>query len=518
MSIEEGCIVNYNGDLYYVLDTDDRDPYITNPTKGAMFVPLRLLRLIRQPSTDIDKLVNFAFIETGKSMNGRQSLDYVGSNMIGLQGKVKQIFDRVSTSMFPMPPMPRPLPMPPMPRPMPRPLPVPPPMPRPLPVPPSIPAPMPTFAVGELVHVGPRQFSVVSVNPFAYTLSPNVSGGGGGANVIAMKKYVTKDPNLTPEGQRWLTSLYSTPEVTVPVSAPVPVSEAPIKDLSRAKCSVPAVEKGYLRGLTTMDPRTTFPLQAVANFALAMFGYNRDIFTSYRGTFEATERGERGMLNAPNREYNIAFFNMKSGIPVDRRSEAVQNATWMERIFEKVRRTGIFTTRRHSIVYRSFAKQVSSAKAVCEMPLNRFTSTTLVKRYADTWGQAEDIRTGRPNTEGFFSTIIIPAGTTGIIPLLLFPDLPLKRGQYEVLLSPNGLLRDTGFVDSGGSKIVVYLDRERCAMSINEILMMEMDGTNVLGYIQCVFGDNVTWVGATGGKHTNRRKNKKTKKQKKMLK
>ena len=487
MSIEEGCVVNYNGELYYVLDTEGRDPYIMNPTKGGMFVPLRLLTIVRQPTTDIDKLINFAFINKGKSMNGRQALNYIESNMFGMYTKIKQIYDRVSRS--PMPP------------------PMPPPMPRPMP--PSMPTPMSTFSVGEVVHVGPRQFLVVSVSPFAYTLSPNVSGGGGGANVIVMKKYVTKDPNLTSEGQRWLASLYDEP---AEVSVPTPSSEAPIKDLSRAKCSVPDGEQGYLKGLATMDSRITFPVQVVANFALAMFGYTRDIFSSYHDTFDSAERGARGMLNTPNREYNIAFFNMKSGVPVDKRSEAVQHAMWMERIFDKVRRTGIFTTRRHSIVYRSFAKQVSSAKAVCEMPLNRFTSTTLVKRYADRWGQAEDPRTGRPNTEGFFSTIIIPAGTKGIIPLLLFPDLTSKREQYEVLLSPNGLLRDTGFVDSAGSKIVVYLDRERCAMSINEILMMEMDGTNVLGYIQCVFGDNVTWVGATGGRTRNRRKHKKTKK------
>jgi hypothetical protein len=332
-----------------------------------------------------------------------------------------------------------------------------------------------------------------------------------------MKKYVTKDQNLTPEGQRWLASLYGeSPDVPSEPLTPGAVSEAPIKDLSKAKCSVPDNEQEYLRSLTTLDSRIPFPVQAVANFALAMFGYKRDILTSYRDTFEDTERGVRGMLNTPNREYNIAFFNMKSGMPVDKRSEDVQHAMWMERIFEKVKRTGVFTTRRHGIVYRSFAKQVSSAKAVCEMPLNRFTSTTLVKRYADRWGQAEDPRTGRPNTEGFFSTIVIPAGTRGIIPLILFPDLISKREQYEILLSPNGMLRDTGFVDSTGSKIVVYLDRERCGMSMNEILMMEMDGTNVLGYIQCVFGDNVTWLGATGGRR--RTKNKRNKKTKKMLK
>ena len=498
MSIEEGCLVTYNGDLYYVLDFDDKDPYIINPTKGAMFIPLGQLTLFSDASSDTEKLINFVFVETGKLMRVSGALNYIESNMFGMLGKIKQIYNRVSTSRPPMPPMPRP--RPPMPPPMPMP-------PMPMPMPP--PMPMPTFAVGELVHVGSRQFSVVNAGRFTYELSPNVSGGGGGANVIALKKYVTKDPNLTPEGQRWLDSLYGTSSAPAPAPADA-LSETP-KDLSRAICALPAEERRILGKLTTLDETTEFPIQMVADFALTMFGYTRDIFRSYRDTFDERERGIRGMLNTPNREYNIEYFNMKSGIPVDESSEVVYHAKWMERIFERVIRTGIFTTRRHGIVYRSFAKKVSSAKAVCGMSLNRFTSTTLVKRYADTWGQERDPITNKKNTEGFFSTIIIPAGTVGIIPLILFPDLTTKRPQYEVLLSPNGMLRDTGFVDTAGSKIVVYLDRERCGMSMNEILMMPMeDGTNVLGFIQCVFGDNVTWVGTTGGRRRtkNRQKNK----------
>jgi len=492
MSIEEGSIVTYNGESYYVLDTDDRDPYIMNPTKGAMFIPLSHLTLFSNASSDIEKLINYVYIVTGKIMPVRNASNYVASNMLGMPGKIKQLYDRVSKS---MPPMPRPMPpMPPMPMP---------PMP-PMPMPPMS---MPTFAVGEVVYVGPRQFSVIDASRFTYTLSPNVSGGGGGANVIAMKKYVTKDPNLTPEGQRWLASLYGESEPEVPLVTAV--SEVPIKDLSMGRCAVPAEEQRFLESLTTFDERIEFPVQTVADFALTMFGYTRDIFTSYRGMFDSRERGVGGMLNTPNREYNVEYFNMKSGRPVDESSESVQHARWMERIFEKVTKSGIFTTRRHGIVYRSFAKQVSSAKAVCEMSLNRFTSTTLVKRYADTWGQAEDPITRKKNTEGFFSTIIIPIGTKGIIPLILFPDLISKREQYEVLLSPHGMLRDTGFIDSAGSKIVVYLDRERCGMSMNEILMMPMeDGTNILGFIQCVFGDKVTWIGATGGKKKTKRRKK----------
>jgi hypothetical protein len=44
---------------------------------------------------------------------------------------------------------------------------------------------------------------------------------------------------------------------------------------------------------------------------------------------------------------------------------------------------------------------------------------------------------------------------------------------------------------------------------MNEILMMPMeDGTNILGFIQCVFGDKVTWIGATGGKKKTKRRKK----------
>jgi hypothetical protein len=182
----------------------------------------------------------------------------------------------------------------------------------------------------------------------------------------------------------------------------------------------------------------------------------------------------------------------------------------MEKVFDKVSMSGIFTTTRPAVVYRAFANNVISAKDVCGMKLNRCTSTTLVKNYADKWGQAKQPITMIRNEKGFFTTIIIPAGTRSIIPLLLFDDLDSKQKQYEVLLSPDGILKDTGFIDSGGSKIVVYLEPEQCAIPMSEILMMELNGTNILGFIQCVF-DDVTFQGLTGGRKTRRTHKHKTK-------
>jgi hypothetical protein len=63
------------------------------------------------------------------------------------------------------------------------------------------------------------------------------------------------------------------------------------------------------------------------------------------------------------------------------------------------------------------------------------------------------------------------------------------------------MLQDTGYVDSGGSKIVVYVEQGHCGMPMNEILMMKMeDGTNILEFIKCIFEGNITYVGLTGGK------------------
>ena len=68
------------------------------------------------------------------------------------------------------------------------------------------------------------------------------------------------------------------------------------------------------------------------------------------------------------------------------------------------------------------------------------------------------------------------------------------------------MLQDTGYVDSGGSKIVVYVEPERC-MPMNEILMMKMeDGTNILEFIKCIFEGNVTYVGLTGGKTRHKKR------------
>ena len=447
----EGSLVIYNGELYYVENVQFKHPYIYSK-KGGKFVPVDQLTLFRRANTDIEKLINYVYVCTNKIMSTPDALHYIKTNMAENSENVKNIYNRIVTPM---------------------------------------PMPAYTFAVDELVHVGSKQFRVVAVNHSTYTLSPNV-GGGGGENVDVLKEYVTKDPNLTSTGDEWLSSLYQ----------PVRESSPP---LGASDCRIPETKKELfknLRSFTTLEKKK-FDRSEVATVALSMFGYTPNIFDDYRTTF--VEQDRSGILNKPNRDYNIEFFNSKSGIDVDTTSEAFFQAETMKGIFDTVNETGIFTTRNHGIVYRSFAKSISSAKNVCGMPLNRFTSTTVVKNYADKWGQAKDPDTRIRNTEGFFTTIIIPAGTKSIIPLLLFEDLRSKRKQYEVLLSPDGMLQDTGYVDSGGSKIVVYVEPERC-MPMNEILMMKMeDGTNILEFIKCIFEGNVTYVGLTGGK-TRRKK------------
>ena len=361
---------------------------------------------------------------------------------------------------------------------------------------------MPTFAVGNFVYVGKKRFLIKAINPDTYTLSHNIgSGGAGGADVNAPKEHVTLNENKTVEGQQWLDSLYGT----------VPVEESEvISDLTDATCNIrPKIKEDFVK-LSTMDP-IKFRVVDVVKIAKTMFGYTDDIMDRYNELFdERTERGARGILNRPNRPYNAKYFEMRSGKRVDEGDPDLVNARQMERTFKKAIDSGIFTTSRHGILYRSFAKNISSAKNVCGT-LNRFTSTTLVKNYADKWGTDIDAVTGEANQEGFFTTIIIPAGTRSIIPLLLFDDLSMKQYQFEVLLSPDGILKDTGFTDSGGSKIVVYLEPEQCDMPMSEILRMGIRGTNILGFIQCVFGDQVDYVGPTGGKTRKKRRKHKTK-------
>jgi hypothetical protein len=452
----EGSLVIYNGELYYVENVQFKYPYIYSK-KGGKFVPVDQLTLFRRANTDIEKLINYVYVCTNKIMSTPDALHYIETNISGIHENVKNIYKVVR-------------------------------------LPPAS-----TFAVDELVHVGSKRFRVVAINHSTYTLSPNV-GGGGGENVDVLKEYVTKDPNLTSTGDRWLASLFEPRE-----------SRSPLGSSGESDCRIPETKKELfqnLRSFTTLEKKK-FDRSEVATVALSMFGYTPTIFDDYRTTFVEQDRSR--ILNKPNRDYNIEFFNSKSGMTVDTTSDAFFQAETMKGIFDTVNETGIFTTRSHGIVYRSFAKSISSAKNVCGMSLNRFTSTTVVKNYADKWGQAKDPDTRIRNTEGFFTTIIIPAGTKSIIPLLLFDDLPSKRKQYEVLLSPDGMLQDTGYVDSGGSKIVVYVEQGHCGMPMNEILMMKMeDGTNILEFIKCIFEGNITYVGLTGGK--TRRKNRITRK------
>jgi hypothetical protein len=398
---------------------------------------------------------------TGRRMNDLNTLDFIGRNFLSMHKKIQDIYGVVTSS--------------------------------PMPTSRSTVRPRPsTFSVGEEVHVGTRPFRIVSINDDTYTLSPNV-GGAGGADVIVPKEHVTKGQNHTSEGEEWVRLIDG--EELEP--------EELVRDLSEASCTIHEKVKAELNKHSTMDTRVTFNQDEVAKFAMRMFGYDRKIYDSF---LEFDVREQR-LLNYPNREYNVAFFKMRTGKHVT--GHDYKNAMDMNEIFHKVKTSGMFETQRHGVVYRSFAKDVASAKTVCGT-LNRFTSTTVVKNYADKWGTDVDPVTGKQNEEGFFSTIIIPAGTRSIIPLLLFPELDSKRRQYEVLLSPDGILKDTGFVDSGGSKIFIYLEREYCGVPMKVILTTKMRGTNILGFIQCVFGD-VTFLDRTGGRKTRRTRKRKHK-------
>ena len=473
MSIQVGSIVSFKGELYY-LDRFDSLPHIYNPDKGGFYTELSNITLVEPGNSDMKKLMNFVFVHSKKRKNESETLDYIAKEFRGMPKYITDIY-RVFSGMKPAS----------------------------LPIFPAFRNRTSSrsmhrennFDVNDTVYVGTRRFRVVAINDDTYTLSPNVSGGAGGVNVDAPKEHVTKGPNHTTEGEGWLRSLDG--EDLEP--------EELVKDLSEAKCTISKKVKDIFKEHSTMDTRVTFDQDEVADFARIMFGYDRGIFDSYS---DFTTR-EAKLLNHPNREYNLEFFKFRSGNPVNKGNRDFQDAMVMNEIFKKVKETGMFETQRHGIVYRSFAKDVASAKTVCGT-LNRFTSTTLIKNYADKWGTDIDPITGKQNEEGFFSTIIIPAGTRSIIPLLVFPELGSKRRQYEVLLSPDGILKDTGFVDSGGSKILIYLEREYCGIDMRAILTTEMRGTNILGFIQCVF-DDVTFQGRTGGKRKTRRKSRKYK-------
>jgi hypothetical protein len=322
--------------------------------------------------------------------------------------------------------------------------------------------------------------------------------------------FVTNTPDPSPEGVRNHAFMIDMNRVTPATPAKPPGR------FDSAKCRIPEAERSELQRLTVIDRLTKaeelqqFPLDRMAQFAKAMFGYSDAVFT----TFNAFGSDARTMLNHTNLLYNPQIHRIKNGEVVDERSVDVQHARFMARIFEYVTANNSFLTARHGLVYRSFSDGITSAKKIADKPLNRFTSTSLVKRYSDRWGQ--DAGNGVENTKGFYSTIIIPAGTTELIPLLLF-DLPSKKMQYEVLLSPDGVLRDTGFVDNHGFKIFIYVDSKHSRLTMEQLLMLEVDGTNVLGFIQCVFGDAI-WQGLTGGKkNTRKKKRRRTKYIKKIL-
>jgi len=59
-----------------------------------------------------------------------------------------------------------------------------------------------------------------------------------------------------------------------------------------------------------------------------------------------------------------------------------------------------------------------------------YTSTSVIRKYSENW-----CRSG-----GLMTSIFIPTGSTGIMPLLFNPELMNKLYQYEVLLDRKGKL------------------------------------------------------------------------------
>jgi len=257
----------------------------------------------------------------------------------------------------------------------------------------------------------------------------------------------------------------------------------------RGTCSItrPELETIFLRAKLT--PVDLVLLSEEQPFTREMFGYNAGI----RGGIDALTAEEQHVLGEPNFGLNQAYMGKRSS------GQDQTYAAVMGRIFDKVMRDKRFETQKFGIVYRSWSNGIDDATNVCGGDLGRYTSTSVRKNYSDWWG-TEVPGSTEPNDDAFFGTIIILPNTTSAIPLLLFgaahssgkPDrmdpMGLKTKQYEVLLHPRGRFIDTGYTDSSGYKIMVYLGPEHSGLfsaPLEAILSLDNGrGTNVKGLIE----------------------------------
>jgi len=128
----------------------------------------------------------------------------------------------------------------------------------------------------------------------------------------------------------------------------------------------------------------------------------------------------------------------------------------MIRLTDEIFVSKIFETQRPAVVYRSYTHGIDSSSDITNKPIVRFASTSVVRNYAHSWS-CERCRTNPTGDNAYYVAIIIPQGTRSIIPACLGP-YPDKRRQFEIILTPKGVLMDTGHVMNGGDKIFVYVD------------------------------------------------------------
>jgi len=277
----------------------------------------------------------------------------------------------------------------------------------------------------------------------------------------------------------------------------------------------PEREEMFLRAKFT--PVNEVLLSKEQPFTREMFGYGARI----RDGFDRLSLDEKGVLGKSNFALNDAYMGKSSHAP-DQVDAAVLGG-----IFRTIM-DGRFETQKFGIVYRSWSHGINDSTDVCGGNLGRYTSTSVRKNYSDWWG-TEVPGSATPNDDGFFATIIIPPNTTSVIPLLLFgnadargkPDMSdpmqLKTKQYEVLLHPEGRLIDTGYNDTTGYRVMVYLGPEKSdhfSDSVSEILSLDDGkGTNVKGLIESVAISRTGNPAYHAGRKTKRYKRSKRSKQ-----
>lgn len=262
----------------------------------------------------------------------------------------------------------------------------------------------------------------------------------------------------------------------------------------RGTCRItpPELEEMFLRA--KLIPTDRLLLSEEQPFTRDMFGYGARI----RDGFDSFTPNQQYVLSVTNFGLNQAYMGKSSD--ADEQAKAAE----MGRIFEVIRDKR-FETQKFGIVYRSWSNGIDDSTDVCGGDLGRYTSTSVRKNYSDWWG-TEVPGSTKPNDDAFFATIIIPPNTTSVIPLLLFGDavtsgphigkpdrsdpMILKTKQYEVLLHPKGRFIDTGYTDTSGYRIMVYLGPEHSALfgaPLTAILALDDGrGTNVKGLIESV--------------------------------